>query len=191
MVRPTKEENVLQTGMLGATFCTYWDDMDKCRSAKAYWSLLHVTACLPDICAALQSKNGETNRNKYISWYDQFLQDPMLSGAEMYRMRCKVLHEGRAKTGQPGRYSNFSFGQPSDTGVVDHKRKANGVLHVDVGELAREIRDAVERWIETLEGNPNSREAITVEKNLGSLVRVSRVSVPISPTQSVIFNKTN
>jgi hypothetical protein len=188
---------MLQTGILGKAFSTYWDDMDKCRVAKAYWSLLHVTACLPDICAALQSKNGETHKKLYISWCDQFLRDPMLSGVEMYRMRCKVLHQGRSKTEQPGRYFGFSFGQPSDAGFIDHKRVESGVLHLDVGELAGEVRSAVERWITDLEGNPSSTAAIAVEKHLGSLVRVGRASVPVTPTtlqssiQSTIINKTN
>jgi hypothetical protein len=58
---------MLQTGELGKAFKIYWDDVERCRLAEAYWSLLHVTICLPDICAALQSPNGETNGKLYIA----------------------------------------------------------------------------------------------------------------------------
>src|SRR5438128_1754411 len=132
---------------LAAAFKTYWDDMEKCRAAKAYWSLLHVTICLPDICAALQWPDAETTRARYIAWAEQFLHDPILTGAERYRMRCKVLHQGRARTNQPGRYSGFAFGQPSETGEVDHNRVDGSILHLDVGKLADETKAGVERWI--------------------------------------------
>ena len=72
---------MLQPGMLEAAFQTYWKDMDRCCQAKAYWSLLHVTVCLPDICAALQSPDGKTdgkNRQLYISWCDTNLPNPDL-----------------------------------------------------------------------------------------------------------------
>jgi hypothetical protein len=35
---------MLTRGALYKTFQMYWDDMDRCRSGDAYWSLLHVTA---------------------------------------------------------------------------------------------------------------------------------------------------
>jgi hypothetical protein len=184
---------VLQPGMLGAAFKVYWEDMDKCRTAKAFWSLLHVTVCLPDICAALQSKNGGATPALYESWCEQHLPDPMFTGEERYRMRCKVLHQGYAKTERPGRYSGFAFGQPSDTGSIEHKRVANGVLHLDVGELASEVKAAVEKWIRYLEGNQHSKETTAAEKNLGSLVRVSLVTFTVPPMsgQTSTYNKTH
>jgi hypothetical protein len=186
---------MLQRGTLTAAFQTYWVDMDKCRTAKAYWSLLHVTVCLPDICAALQSPDGETHQPLYISWCDKFLANPLLGGSERYRMRCKVLHQGRARTDKPGRYSAFSYGEPSPDGQIDHGRVENGVLHLDVGELATETKAAVNMWIVALEADPSSPEALAVERNLPSLVRVSSVAVPKSgPKESqmiYVVNKTN
>ena len=188
---------MLQTGDLDQAFQTYWDDMDRCRQAKAYWSLLHVTVCLPDICAALQSANGETNKRLYIAWCERYFCDPGLTGCERYRMRCKVLHQGRAKTNQLGRYGAFAFGQPAQSGAVDHMRVDAHTLHVDVGELATEMRDAVEGWIRALEARPTAVEAVNVARNLLSLVRVTPFVVSQAfpaPTGSIvttIFNKTN
>ncbi len=190
---------MLQKGSLGPVFQTYWADVDRCRRAKAYWSLLHVLVCLPDICAALQSENGETTGKRYTAWCDQYLGDPMLTGAERYRMRCKVLHQGRASTDQAGRYAAFAFGQPAQTGQVDHMRVDAGTLHLDVGELTDEMRRAVEKWIITLEAQPTSAEAVNVATNLPSLVRVTDVPIVQPPApmagdiaiQTIIINKTN
>ena len=58
---------MLTRGALDKTFQMYWDDMDRCRAGDAYWSLLHVTVCLPDICAALESDDGRTNQKLHIA----------------------------------------------------------------------------------------------------------------------------
>jgi hypothetical protein len=56
----------------------------------------------------------------------------------------------------------------------------NGVLHLDVGELATETKAAVNAWIGALEADLSSPEALSVERNLASLVRVTSVVVPKS-----------
>ena len=174
---------MLKRGLLHKAFQTYWKDMERCRGAKAYWCLLHVTVCLPDICAALQSTDGESKGNRYIVWCDQWLAHAALSGVERWAMRCKVLHQGRASTGMHKRYTAFAFGQPHDTGTVDHMRVDSTTLHLDVGALAAETQQAVARWIEWLEANPSSSEARNVEKHLPSLVRVNR-AVVMTPASS-------
>ena len=156
--------------------------MEKCRNAGAYWSLLHVAVCLPDICAALESNDGEANGSRYINWCDRHLSDPILSGAERYRMRCKVLHQGRASTDQPaGRYVGFSFGQPATTGAVDHRRAAGTTLNLDVGMLAQETKAGVVEWIQQLEASPSNPEALNTLRNLPSLVQVRQLSFPSPP----------
>src|SRR2546428_896437 len=99
----------LALGSLDKAFQIYWDEMDRCRKHKAYWALLHDTVCLPDICAALQSANGEATGPRYAGWCDQYLVDPIISGAERWEMRCKVLHVGRASISKSKRYDGFSF----------------------------------------------------------------------------------
>lgn len=187
---------MLKQQSLKSAFQTYWDDMERCRLAKAYWSLLHVTVCLADICAALEAPNGKATGKRYVDWCDKYLVNPLLVGAERYNMRCKVLHQGRATTDKNERYTGFAFGQPSDTGDVDHMRTEVGTLHLDVGELAKETKQGVEAWIYWLNGNPTSPEAINVEKNLPSLVRVSltAVTTPSKPGGHLGFtfiNKSN
>jgi hypothetical protein len=69
-------------------------------------------------------------------------------------------------------------------------------LHLDVGELADEMKRGVENWISQLEATPTTSKAVNVERNLSSLVRVTQSAVPTTgtapggPTIS-IFSKTN
>jgi hypothetical protein len=184
----------LKPGELTTAFKTYWDDMDRCRRAKAYWSLLHVTVCLPDICAALQADDGETTGGKYKDWCKNNLDGSMLTEDERRDMRNKVLHQGRALTKVSKRYKRFAFGQPASNGKVDHLRVEVETLHLDVGELAKEMQQAVESWIQKLEENPRSPEAKNVGKNLPSLVRVTESKIPTATTEGkefMTFNKTN
>jgi len=170
---------VLTPGSLQSALATYWDEMTRCRNSGAYWALLHVTVCLPDLCAALQSANGEADGQRYAKWCDVYVANSLLSGKERYRMRCKVLHQGRATTDQASsRYAGFSFGQPSSQGHVDHLRVDGDCLNVDVGRLADEMQAGVVRWAQALEANPNSADARHAFKNLPSLVRVRQLSFP-------------
>jgi hypothetical protein len=186
---------VLKPGQLGDAFQIYWQDMERCRTGKAYWSLLHVTVCLPDICAALQSANGESTGRRYIAWCDRWLVHPALSGAERWSMRCKVLHQGRAFVSTGTRYTTFAFGQPDESGAVDHMRPEGTRLHLDVGALADEAQQGVGRWIEWVETNRSSNEACNVEKHLPSLVRVAPTAIskpaPGGGTLITIASKTN
>ena len=177
---------MLAPNALRNAFRIYWNEMDRCISGRAYWALLHVTVCLPDICAALQSDDGETRKPRYIDWCDAYLQSPFLTGAERYRMRCKVLHQGRAATDEPsGRYVGFSFGQPAANGQVDHNRVDNHAkaLNLDVGCLAREVREGVERWIDHIEANRNTPAAVNVERNLPALVQVREIKLLTTTAQ--------
>ena len=80
----------------------------------------------------------------------------LLPALKRYEIRCKVLHQGRARSVKRGRYAKFAFGQPDASGRVDHVRPEGDTLHIDVGELYRETREAMRKWIIELESNPSS-----------------------------------
>ncbi len=171
----------LKAGQLDEGFKLYWEEMNRCRTSGTYWALLHVTVCLPDICAALQSLNGETNGKRYVTWCNVNLKDPMLSGRERWDMRCRVLHQGYATTKKTSRYTGFSFSQPTPTGETQHLNNDGGTLVLDVGRLAEEIKAGVGRWIGHLEADPKSPKAVNTAKHLGSLVRVRAFALPPTP----------
>jgi hypothetical protein len=62
-------------------------------------------------------------------------------------------------------------------------RVEGATLHLDVGELATEARQAVTRWIASLERSPASSDARNVAKHFSSLIHVRRVVVT-SPVPS-------
>jgi hypothetical protein len=179
---------MLTRGALDAVFQMYWEDMERCRTGSAYWSLLHVTVCLPDICAALQSGDARTTGKRYIDWCDQHLRDAKLTGEERYVMRCKVLHEGRATTGHPGRYSGFAFTQPAPLGDVDHRRVEGTTLVLDVGRLSAEYQKGVRKWIRAVEAHPADPTATHVEANLQTIVRVRQKPMPTRVPGITILN---
>jgi hypothetical protein len=172
---------MLAKGIINPKFRLYWDEMDRCQSTRTYWALLHVTVCLPDICAALDADNGKTNGPRYVAWCDRYLPDASLSGSERWEMRCKVLHEGRASIRKSTRYTGYSFAQPADTGEVDHRRLDGFTFILDVGQLANEYRAGVLRWIASMEAKPSSRESCNVARNLPSIVEVRRFAIPALP----------
>jgi hypothetical protein len=175
---------MLKTGVLDAAFRIYWDEMQLCRDSRTYWSLLHVTTCLPSICAAMQTDSGDTrgaDRKLYAEWCDRYLQEPKLTGVECYEMRCKILHQGRAQAAA-GRYTGFAFTQPPTEGQVYHLAVENGTkLVVDVSRLAEEMRQAVRRWISDLEARPAEAPAANAARHVASLVQVRPFRVPQPP----------
>jgi hypothetical protein len=77
-------------------------------------------------------------------------------------------------------------------------RVETGTLHLDVGELGHEMKGAVEAWIQSLEAQNTSADALNVERNLNSLVRVAQFTVPAQrpatggvTIQTITINKTN
>lgn len=166
----------------------YWDDMERCCTGKAYWSLLHVTVCLPDICAALQASDARTTKARYIDWCDRHLADAMLSGEERYLMRCKVLHEGRASMGKSGRYTGFGFTQPLPNGQVDHRRVEGTTLILEVGTLSAEYETGVRGWMRAMEANPAGGDGVNVEKNLQTMVQVRQKPMPTAIPGVFILN---
>src|SRR5438034_10773126 len=135
---------------LATAFQMYWEDLERCRSAKAYWSMLHVIVCIPDICGALQAPNGEATQRRYEAWCNKYLVQPLLSAAERYVIRCALLHQGHAITGKSVRYIGIAYGQPSSSGTVDHMRVDGEALHLDASKLMDETKLAVDRRIQLL-----------------------------------------
>jgi len=142
------------------------------------------------IADTLQAADGESTGPRYKAWCDQFLANSILTGGERWRLRCKVLHQGRATTDQSGRYTDFAFGRPAETGETDHYRVAGSTLHIDVGRFATETLDGLNRWIAAV-ASPAAASATTVAKNLPTLVKVSRGPVVLDTGVIITSMKTS
>jgi hypothetical protein len=156
------------SGDIIAALKVYDDEVARCIAGRCYWALLHLTVVLPDVCAALQAPDGATTRTRYIEWVRRYLADDLMSGEDWYSVRCSLLHQGRTFGG--GRYSRYSFGQPSQQGNIVHKYAVgSGLIQLDVGEMSKEVRVAVSAWAADLEARPSSPEGLAVAKYLGTL----------------------
>src|ERR1700693_5482967 len=109
------------------------DILAKTRAANTaglYYVALFSALALPDICAALESPDGEAKGDRYIAWFDRHAASGFLTGETAYYFRCAMLHQG--KTGHPKGYSKIVFVEPGASGTVFHNNVMNDALNLDV-----------------------------------------------------------
>ena len=157
---------------LEKAFDVYFKEIENCISSKCYWALLHMIINIPDICGALETNDGETDPVKYEDWCKRNLADSTISKKEWRNIRNSLLHQGKTLT-KNGRYKGYKFTQPDPSGKTTHKiTDSDKFLCIDVGEMAKEIRNALEKWFIELEKNQNSSETKNVKRNLQMLATI-------------------
>ncbi|APX02904.1 hypothetical protein [Arthrobacter sp. QXT-31] len=127
------------------------------------WVLaLAGTLALPDICAAMQSENGQTTGSKYKNWVRAHLAEkyPRLDPGEMYKMRCSLLHQGTSST---VKYSRIIFIGPESNlqihnGLVRHGDES--VLILDLPTFCADVIAAVNAWRDAVKETANYRRNI-------------------------------
>lgn len=126
------------------------------NGAGMYYVSLFSALALPDICAALESPNGEASKAKFIAWFDAHVApryNGFLDGESCYYFRCSMLHQG--STHHPrGRYSRIIFLEPGNSGMVFHNNIMNDALNIDVRIFCEDICAAVECWWPTASTQP-------------------------------------
>jgi len=66
---------------------TLTDEIMNCLRNRLWYAALVLALLLPDICAALESQDGFSSRDRYKSWYDSWLGKKYDSvGAGNYRV---------------------------------------------------------------------------------------------------------
>ncbi|MDE3218974.1 MAG: hypothetical protein KGO23_06330, partial [Nitrospirota bacterium] len=81
-------------------------------------------------------------------------------------------------------YSAFGFSQPNDSGGVVHRcikeEKQGKILQLDVGEMAKTLRAAMDKWFKWLEKNQQPQIVENVARNAVMLARLQdKPSMPI------------
>lgn len=145
---------------------TILSEIDRAIDAELYFAALALCLTLPDICAALESSNGESNGNKYKDWYRENLQDkyPNITPADIWSLRCGVSHQGRF--GNPQRqYARVLFTVPNPQGHVFHNNIVKDALNLDAIIFCRDVLSAVRGWF------AEKKEDATVRENLQYLVK--------------------
>lgn len=139
--------------------------------ARLYYLALGSALCLPDICAALEDANGETNGPKFRTWYRRWVVGSgsySLEAEECYHYRCAYLHQHRTQHSK-SRYKRILFLEPGGP-VTSHRctyHEADGViLGLDIPELCDEIIGGVMNWWDAKKDDP------VVQQNLNEAMRL-------------------
>jgi len=118
-----------------------------------YYLSLFATLALPDICGAIDSKNGEACRDKYVQWFNKYVAGKyhgFLNGEDCYYFRCSLLHQGSSQHPKSN-YSRVLFIEPTATTNVFHRNILNDALNIDVRIFCNDIVEGVKKWLKEVE----------------------------------------
>jgi hypothetical protein len=119
------------------------------NEGRLYYLALAGALTIPDMCAALESKDGETAGPKFIAWFDKNFAhrhvtnkgETILTGAQCYGYRCSFLHQGRMQHRQSGDRRLFFF-EPGDSPISWHMNIWGDLLNIDVQKFGNDILDS-------------------------------------------------
>jgi len=132
-------------------------DIEKALQNKLFYLALVGTVTLMDMCAALESEDGKTNRGKLAAWFTQNMGSlySYLEGMDCYGLRSGLVHQGIAKTtaqGHASKWRKIIFLLPSDFTF------SNGALNdayvTNLAEFCRDVCARVKVWRTAKSGNP-------------------------------------
>jgi hypothetical protein len=140
------------------------DEIKKACQMRLYYLAVMLCLALPDICAALESPDGQTSERKYRAWVKQWLPsvyEEYLTPQDMYRLRCGVLHQGRM--GHPGlRYTRVAFSVQGlyHLNFLPSEAKPE-ILNLSAGLFCKDVVESVEKWYAAKEKNAVVRANIS------------------------------
>lgn len=146
----------------------YLEQIERAVQANLYYLAFGAVLTIPDICAALGAENGETTGARYQAWYDQEFGDAYegyLSARDCYLLRCKFLHQGRARH-EGEVHQRLVFLEPSSNQTITaHKCIMNDVLVLDVPTFCQDMVNTARRWLAA------NGENETVQANLAKSIK--------------------
>ncbi len=146
---------------------TILSEIERALAARLYYLAIAMALTVPDICAALESPNGETTGAKYKAWYNANLADkyPRITDADCYSLRCGVLHQGRC--GHPNmQYARIIFTVPNAQNNVFHNNIMNDALNLDTVIFCRDVVSSARTWFVQRANDP------AVQTNLPNLMQL-------------------
>jgi hypothetical protein len=122
-------------------------DIEAALQAKLYYLAIIVCLTLPDVCAALESEDGRTSRERYKDWYAKHakIQAGGVDPEECWSLRCGMTHQGKMDI------ANGGAGRVVFT--IEHNRiRVDGVT-LQSGESSAYAFDAeywCRRWVSAI-----------------------------------------
>jgi hypothetical protein len=134
----------------------FLDQVGAAVDARLYYLALFACLALPDICAAMESADGEATKQRYLDWFDrwlpQYAKNPyvQLTALDCYLFRCSLLHQGSAQHPKSS-YDRILFVEPGASTNVFHMNSLGGALNIDVTVFCRDMLAAARQWLKTAE----------------------------------------
>ena len=120
------------------------------------WSL-----CLPDICAALESENGQASKKKYVDWYNKYVGDKLkLTAEDCYYFRCSFLHQGSTEH-EKSNYKKILFIEPHATASLFYNNTSSDSLIIDVRVFCKVIVESIRAWLLEVEDSEFYKQNMT------------------------------
>ena len=123
------------------------DQIKKGLESNHYYLCLFVCLAIPDICGAIDSKDGKASGNKYKVWFDKYAGSKYsgkFTGSDCYYFRCSLLHQGSTQHPK-SRYSRILMAEPSSN--FFHKNVLDDVLNIEIKKFCLDIISGVEEWL--------------------------------------------
>lgn len=142
------------------------DEIMNCLRKQLWYAAVVLTLILPDVCAALESPDGRTSKNRYKAWYETWLRHKydMVRAEDLYLLRCGVAHQGKLR--HPAmQYERIFFTLRSRSGFFAHKNRVDKALNLDLVMFCKDVIDSVEAWYS------NKQNDLNVRMNLSHLVQ--------------------
>lgn len=154
-----------------------WTEIEKALQARLYYLALISTLSLIDICSALESENGETDKHKFMAWYENHLGPhyEWLSSQDCYGLRCGLIHQGVMRHDvknskgiplPPSRWKRIGFLLADGTGVEMREISTGDVYLTGLSEFCRDVLKRVTEWA------VSARQTAIAQKNAEKLLHL-------------------
>lgn len=115
--------------------------------AGLYYLALWGALTLPDICGALGSENGRATGPKYKAWIEEFIPALKDGAADIYGLRCSMLHQGRAAPhGGDTPVAFMAPGAPQIHLLTTETTDGDRINWLSIEMFVGEVTEAAERW---------------------------------------------
>jgi hypothetical protein len=142
---------------------TLTGEIKNCLLNKLWYAGLVLTLMLPDVCAALESKDRRATPERYKAWFNTWVATKypgILNADQMYYLRCGVAHHGKFE--HPAMKYERIFFTLRPNGQFFHCNVFKNALNLDIPFFCK---DGVDEWFAAKKADPS------VKKNLARLVQ--------------------
>lgn len=152
--------------------------------ARFFYLAMMQAVAIPDICGAIEAKDGRASKVKYIAWYKTYISPyfKMLPAEYCYDIRCGIVHQAKTGTPQSDYFNHIKFfHSPAPFGHTNTTVVMVGdVFLINLRAFCHTVVGGVHDWFEKVKTDPvvsqnmnfvvRTREATTKERIFGDVI---------------------